>query len=169
MTNVGASKIFFDRVVNFWFNDAKQNKTHARMNVINLCDDETDEIPESKKFKVEEKADSGSVPSKDQKVVENSAADASQALHRRPANRRKSELQPMSNNEIEIIEEDDAHELNAYVVADSPNLSLMQKVAELRAHIQIELRKQNLSPLSFDQEQKVDSLIKQYNAKLARK
>lgn len=140
------------------------------MNVINLCDDETDDFPSvSKKIKVEVKAESGSVAWRDQKVIENSAADAPQALPRRPANRRKSELQPMSNNEIEIIEEDDAHELNAYVVADSPNLCLMQRVAGLRASIQVEMRRQSLSPLSFDLDQKANALMKQYNAKLTKK
>lgn len=128
------------------------------MNVINLCDDEADNCSGSD--------DETYYQWKMKSVTEVTVQKPPES--RRINNRRKSELQPMKNNEIEIIEDGEAKEI-PYVVARNPNLNLMQTLATLRGKIQLEMTKRGLSPITFTLEQTSDQLIEEYDRKIKEK
>lgn len=127
---------------------AEDTNTTA-MNVINLCDDEPEE------------------PNRIQSEPGNSRKPlTSAAIGKSDVSRRKSEHQPLGDDEIEIIEDDDFRQYN---ISDNPNLLLMQKIAKIRILIQQKIRERNLSPLSFDADLTFDSLLQQYREKVERK
>lgn len=143
------------------------------MDVIDLCDDEIDE-PKTKIA-----ADKTPLELKLKSLAANDVTITTTKVHTNEAttspaattiSRRKSILQPKTDDAVEIIEESQPKPSAArgaqYKILENPNLEVMRKVAKLRVLISHKLKEMGIDSFSLENDDSLELLKQQFQQRL---